>query len=70
MIGPIVDLLTFLGGREQMSMVLVPWELMLLLFIYYIIVLLFIYLFILGKKVYLQQNIKITQFSKSKTFNI
>ena len=46
MIGPIVDLLTFLGGREQVSMVLVPWELMLFLFIYYFI----IYLFILGKK--------------------
>ena len=28
MIGPIVDLSTFLGGREQVSMVLVPWELM------------------------------------------
>ena len=46
MIGPIVDLLTFLGGREQVSTVLVPWELMLLLFIYYFI----ICLFILGKK--------------------
>ena len=50
MIGPIVDLLTFLGGREQVSMVLVPWELMLFLFIYYFIILLFINLFILGKK--------------------
>ena len=46
MIEPIVDLLTFLGGGEQVSMVLVPWELMLFLFIYYFI----IYLFILGKK--------------------
>ena len=46
MISPIVELLTFLEGREQMSMVLVPWELMLFLFIYYF----FIYLFILVKK--------------------
>ena len=45
MIGPIVDLLTFLGGREQVSMVLVPWELMLFLFIYYFIISLYIYLF-------------------------
>ena len=50
MIGPIVDLLTFLGGREQVSMVLVPWELMLSLFIYSFTILLFMYLFILGKK--------------------
>ena len=45
MIGPIVDLLTFLGGREQVSMVLVPWELTLFLFTCYFI----IYIFILGK---------------------
>ena len=50
MIEQIVDLLTFLGGREQMSMVLVPWELMLSLFIYSFTILLFMYLFILGKK--------------------
>ena len=50
MIGPILDLLTFLGGPEQVSMVLVPWELMLFLFIYYFIILLFIYLFIVGRK--------------------
>ena len=50
MIGPIVDLLMFLGGREQVSMVLVPWELMLSLFIYSFTILLFMYLFILGKK--------------------
>ena len=50
MIGPIVDLLMFLGGREQVSMVLVPWELMLFLFIYSFTILLFMYLFILGKK--------------------
>ena len=49
MILPIVDLLTFLGGREQVSMVLVPWELMLFLFIYHFIFLSFIYL-IFGKK--------------------
>ena len=47
MIGPIVDLLTFLGGREQVRMVLVPWELMQFLFIYYFIILLFIYLFLI-----------------------
>ena len=46
MIGPIADLLKVFWGREQVSMVLVPWELMLFLFIYYFI----IYLFILGKK--------------------
>ena len=49
MIGPVVALLTFCGGggesREQVSMVLVPWELRLFLFIYYFIILLFIYLF-------------------------
>ena len=45
-IGPILNLLTFLGCREQVSMVFVPWELMLFLFI----VLSFYYLFILGKK--------------------
>ena len=49
MIGPIVDLLMFLGGREQVSVVLVSWELMLSLFIYSFTILLF-YLFILGKK--------------------
>ena len=43
--GPILNLLRFLGGREQVSMVFVPWELMLFLFIYCFIVLLFIYLF-------------------------
>ena len=43
--GPIMDLLTFLGGCEQVGMVLVPWELMLFLLIYYFIVLMFIYLF-------------------------
>ena len=50
MIGPIVDLLMFLGGREQVSMVLLLWELMLSLFIYSFTILLFMYLFILGKK--------------------
>ena len=45
-IGPILNLLKFLGCREQVSMVFVPWELMLFLFI----VLSFYYLFILGKK--------------------
>ena len=40
MIVSIVDLLTFLRGREQVSMVLVPWELMLFLFIYHFIILL------------------------------
>ena len=50
MIGPIVDLLMFLGGREQVSVVLVSWELMLSLFIYSFTILLFMYLFILGKK--------------------
>ena len=49
MIGPIVDLLMFLGGREQVSVVLVSWELMLSLFIYSFTILL-LYLFILGKK--------------------
>ena len=44
--GPILNLLRFLGGREQVSMVFVPWELMLFLFIYCFIILLFIYLFI------------------------
>ena len=43
MIEPIVDLLKLLGGREQVSLFLVPWELMLFLFVYYFIILLFIY---------------------------
>ena len=46
MIGPIVDLLTFLGGREQVRMVLVPWELML---IFLFIILLFYDLFIYSR---------------------
>ena len=32
-----MDLLTFLGGREQVSMVLVPWELMSKVSEYYVI---------------------------------
>ena len=63
MIGPIVDLLKFLGGHEQVSMVLVTWEMM-LLFIIFLFYCLFIYS---REKVCLQQNINITQFLKSKT---
>ena len=37
---------SFFGGGEQVSMVLVSWELMLFLFIYYFIILWFIYLFL------------------------
>ena len=59
-----MDLLKFLWGREQVSMVLVTWEMMLFLFIIFYFI---VYLFILLKNVYLQQNINITQFSKSKT---
>ena len=43
MIGPIVDLLKFLWGREQVSMVLVTWEMMLFLFIIFLFYCLFIY---------------------------
>ena len=65
MIRPIVDLLKFLGGREQESMVLVTWEMMLFLFIIFLFYCLFIYS---REKFCLQQNINITQFSKSKTW--
>ena len=65
MIGSIVDLLKFLGGREQVSMVLVTWEMMLFLFIIFLFYCLFIYS---REKFCLQQNINITQFSKSKTW--
>ena len=58
-----MDLLKFLGGREQVSMVLVTWEMM-LLFIIFLFYCLFIYS---REKVCLQQNINITQFLKSKT---